>query len=244
MRKISLEKTDSSDWKVKLDVASQKITGSLTYTDDEENWIARAPELGSAHPDFPGLLLSTLEATLQPGGIMSVQLSYEGNNPEASYPGRKARLIKRYHMELGTGEEPILRNQLFDNLSDDERQALQEYLGSDRSKEAYEKARAAVDPEPFSLAALKKLLKGIEAFLNPSLTWQESYTTKNLSDLDLEKVGKIMDAPGPAPELGEGRNWLYMGANATMTNDGKFFDVTRSWQASLSGGWDPDLYGE
>ncbi len=242
--KINLQKTQSVNWNLKIEASSNKVSGNLSYTDNFEGWFARAPDIGSSHPDVPALLLVSLSAQREEGSVIKVDLGYESNNPEAQYPGRKPGKIKRYRIERTGGEEPLLKHPLFGKLLPDEQKTLESFMNSDRDDEAYETARAALDPEPFCLYLLKKLRTGVEAWVYAGMTWVETFMTNDWSDLDLKKVGKIYNAPGPAPTLDSPANWLYMSVTADPTEDGKFWNVERRFEASLETGWDEDLYAQ
>lgn len=242
VKKRNVVKLDAVDWEFDLEVGSNKVTAKGAYRDDYTNWMARCPLPGSPHPDLGALTLHKISAKRQEGWLIDVTLSYESNNPEASYPGRKAKTIKRYSMELTSSQEPLLTNHLFKDLSDKEKEALQQLLGSGRTTEEFATATAAVSSTA-GTKAIEKIRRGIDAYLNPGLIWTERFTSKCTSVLDLSKILKTTNSPpGNCPSGGTERNWLYLGGTAEQSNDGEFFDITKKWQLSERGKWDENLY--
>lgn len=244
VRKINIVATESVDWEFEIEVGATKVPASLSYTDDFDGWLGRAPTLNSAHPDIPALLLKKIKGTRQEGGVIKVTLSYECNNPDVTYPGRDAGKIKRYHMEPGAGEEPLLTNYLFKDLSDTEKQAALELLASTKSTEDFSKASAALTSTP-GIKLIAKVRKGIEAYRSPTLVWVERFTTNTLADVELTKMLKTTETPpGHCPEAGSARNWLRLAPTVSPEEDGKHFNIENRWELSLPGGWDPDLYSD
>jgi hypothetical protein len=117
---VNLALTEAVEWTLEIEDGSNKVVGTFAYTDAFEGWFPRAPTMKSAHPDLPALRLKKIKPSREEGGIVRVHLTYEANNPEATYPGRAAGAIKRYAMEVTTTEEPLLTNALFKDLEDEE----------------------------------------------------------------------------------------------------------------------------
>jgi hypothetical protein len=241
-KKIDIKKTDSVDWDFEFEIGSNKATGTITYTDAFEGWLPRAPKFKSAHPDIPALRLAKIKAKREEGNLIKVVLTYEVTNPEVEYPGREKGTIKRYHMEPGAGEEPLLTNALFKDLDDAEREALQELLSSNRTKEEFAKADSAVTSAT-GKKAISKIRSGIEAYRNPALVWVERFMTNQLNDVDLPKILKTTNnPPGKCPDAGGDRNWLRMPPTVSPQDDGETWEIENRWELSLRGKWDPDLY--
>ncbi len=242
VKKVNLKKTESTEWEFEIEDGSNKVTGKVGYTDDFEQWLNRAPALKSTHPEIPALILKKISAKKQEGNIIAVTLHYENNSPNATYPGRSKGKIKRYHMEVGGGEEPLLTNEAFKDLSDAEREAATELLSSARRKEDYTKAKEVLKSAP-GVKFIAKVRKGIEAYRNPSLVWVEKFSTDDLSDVELPNVYKTYNTlPGKDPGSGGDRNWLRLPPVVSPHDDGKTWDIENRWELSLVGKWDPDLY--
>lgn len=242
IKKVNLKKTEAVEWELEIEAGSNTITATLAYTDEYEGWVARCPNLGSPHPDFPALRLKKIKPIREEGGIVRVRLGFEANDPEAQYPGRNPGKVERYSMDLSSTEEPLLTNEMFKDLPDDEAEALQELLQSARSKDDFTKASGAVSSGQ-GVKAIEKIRKGREAYLNPGMVWVERFTTKTLSDLDISSILTTTNSPpGPCPSAGSQRNWLYLGGTANPNDDGETWEVEKRWQLSEKGKWDSDLY--
>ncbi len=242
VQKINLAQTYTSDWELELEAGSNKVLGKLSYEDDYEDWMTRAPNIGSAHPDISALLLRKIKAERLQGDIVKVKLEFENNDPTATYPGRDPGAIKRYSLETSLTEEPLLRHDAFKDLTETEMVALQELLSSSKLTEDFTKAARTVTSAA-GLKAIEKIKKGIEAFLNPGMVWVERFSTKDLEEIDLGKIRTTTSTPpGPCPSSGSERNWLYMGGNANPSSDGEVWDIDKKWQLSEKGKWDSDLY--
>lgn len=245
VRKINVVKLDSVEWDFELEVGTNKVTAKGAYRDSYPGWMARCPAGGSAHPDISALLLKKISAKRVEGDLIDVTLSFECNDPEATYPGREPGKVKRYTIEPTTGEEPLLTFHKLTDLDDQSQEALGELLASSRTKEDFAKAVAAIGADPLALFALAKIRKGVEAYRSAGIIWVERFSTKNLADMNCAKFYKIdNDVPGDPPPLADGANWLYIPGSADPHEDGKTWDMERKWEASLEGGWDAWFYGE
>lgn len=241
-RKINIKKTESVEWECEFDFNSNKVPASICYVDDFAGWIGRAPKAFSAHPDIPELALVKIKGSRLDGNLIKVTLSYESNNPEATYPGREPQLVKRYALEPTTGEEPLLTNAIFKDISDAEKESIQQLIASSKTRADFATAETAVASEA-GKKAISKIRKGTEAYLNPGLVWTERFTTKNLDDLDLGKILTTTNKPpGPCPSSGSERNWLFLSGPASPHDDGRSWDIEKRWQLSEKGKWDTDLY--
>lgn len=241
--KINLKKVFSPSWTYRVKLGENKPSASLEYEDDFEGWGGRAPDLGSAHPDLPGLVLVEIDAIRAEGSRITVRLKYETYSSTATYPGRPAseEPVKRYDGEIFTGEEILQANKYFADLTDVEREAVQNVINGTELKENGERYKDDLKSE-LALKALEKIRKGVTHYLEPGLVWVERFNTANLSDVQITKVGEVMDPPGPRPDPGENRDYLYLGANLKNSEDGTSWEVERRWQLSGKGKWDPDLY--
>ena len=242
MKKIDLVKTEAVVWGLAVDFGSSKIDANLTYTDDFDGFLTRLPTAFSAHPTIAGLILNSFDATRLEGDMISISLKYKPADPSAAYPGRPAGTIKRYSMDLTTGEEPLLTNFLFKDLPDTEKSALLELMASSKKPADFTTATTAVTSSE-GTKAIAKIRKGVESYYNPGLVWVERFTTKSLTDLDLPRVCHVTDTPpGGCPSGGADRNWLYLGGTSSPQPEGKSWEIEKKWLLSLKGKWDTDLY--
>jgi hypothetical protein len=242
---IDLKKTECVDWSLKIVAESNKVSGGFAYTDKFEGWFSRAPTLNSAHPDVPALKLTEISPTRQDGGLVKVSLSYECNDPDATYPGREKGKIKRYSIEPTEGEEPLLTFHKLVDLIDASKEAIGQLLSSSRTPADFAAATAAIGADPLALFAVDKIRDSRETYLDGGLVWVERFMTKDLNDLELSKHLKIYaDPPGDPPTLPEGCNWLYKAGPAAPQDDGESWEIEKRWFASNPGGWDDWFYGE
>lgn len=240
--KHNVVKLEDVEWEFELEVGSNKVTAKGGYRDDYENWMARCPIPGSAHPDITALTLKKISAKRQEGWVIDVKLSYECNDPDANYPGREKGKIKRYHMEPSAGEEPLLTNQLFKDLTDAEQQVIIGLMNSGKQAGDFSYATENTSSEQAD-KAIAKIRKGIEAYRNPGLIWVERFSTNTLADVELPKILKtVAEPPGNAPSAGSERDWLRLAPTVNPHDDGKTWDIENRWELSLPGKWDPDLY--
>lgn len=234
-------KTEGVLWHFHFELGSTKVTAKGVYRDQYENWMNRCPTPGSPHPDIPALSLKEIDANRIEGDLIDVNLGYECNDPDAQ-TGRGGGKIKRYHMEPGAGEEPLLTNDLFKDLSETEQEAANGLINSGKTKADFETAKTALTSAA-ALKLLSKVRKGVEAYRNPSLVWIERFTTNTLNDVELSKILKTTsNPPGNAPAPGENRNYLRLPPLVSPHDDGKTWDIENRWELSLKGKWDPDIY--
>lgn len=240
VKRIDVSKTDGVDWEFEIDSESQKATSELGYTDEFEGWLERAPEVGSEHPDYGALKLTKIKGKRLPGLQVAVTLSYATSNPEAAYPGRAPKVVKRYSLQIGLSDEPLLTFPAFAGLGDTILEALAELISSEKSKDDFAKATAAVSADENALKAIALIRKGTEAYLVPKVTWLERYTSKTLPPV--AGIGKIATPPGSPPEFGD-RTWLNMGYTANHTENAEAYEIEHGFDLSGPGGWDTTLYG-
>lgn len=239
--KRNVVKLEGVEWKGKMDFATGKLTISGTYRDDYNNWMVRVPAAQSANPDIPAALLQNFDFSRVEGDMIDVTLNYESTNPSSTYPGNPGK-VKRYHMEPGMGEEPLTTSDLFDELTDDEREAARELLNSSKTKDDWTTAKNALTTTP-GILFISKVRKGMEAYRMPGVVWVERFTTDDLDDVELDKVLKTTENPnGPCPSGGSSYNWLRLAPTVSPHSDGKTWDMENRWELSLSGKWDPDFY--
>jgi hypothetical protein len=241
-KKINLKKTEAVEWELEIDFSETKVPATFTYTDEYDGWLSRAPVAYSAHPELAGMKLQKIKGSRQPGGIIKVTLSYECTDPEAVYPGRAKGKIKRYHMEPGGGEEPLLTNKLFKDLPDAEKEAGLQLVSSAMSSADFTTATAALTSEA-GIKLIEKVRKGYQGYRAFGVVWVERFTTKTLADVELTKIYKTVSTPpGGCPEAGNDYDWLRLPPGVNPHDDGESWDIENRWELSLFGKWDPDFY--
>lgn len=241
---VNVVKTHDYTWEIEVSSDSNKVTSKLKYSDTFVNWQDRCPALGSAHPDFSGMVLKKIKASRIPGNIVEVELAYESWDVSASYPGRPADTdpITLYDVEIGEGEEPLLAHKRYAELSTAERTALSEILNGniykdEATKELWEKAITSER----GLEALSKIRKTITSTKVSGLIYIEKKTITSLADIEYAKVNTIQEPPAGA-DTPSGYNWLYITPRVTANADGASWQIEKRWQLSGSGGWDAQLY--
>lgn len=243
VRKIDLTRTHTPVWTYRVRLGENKPSATLEYVDDFDGHASRMPELGSAHPDLDGLVLVEIDSSREEGSQIRVRLNYETYSIGASYPGRPSSEdpVKRYDFEIPTGEEPLLASPFFADLTAVERAAVQNIINGTENKEGGGTYAEDLTSE-LGAAVLEKIRAGTTHYLEPGFVWVERFNTPTLSDVEITKVGEIMDPPGPRPNPGEFRDYLYLGATGRNSEDGNTWEVERRWQLSGKGKWDADLY--
>lgn len=245
MNKVNLSKRDEVTWEIEISAASDTIPSKLAYTDDFENWIERCPDLKSEHPDFSQLKLVKIKATRLPGLQVRVELDYECTLGSKSvdrgeFPVKDDEPVKRYDMELGSAEEPLLAATRYKDISTAEREALSYLMqGTEVSDDGQKWATKVVSV--LGNEALDKIRKGRSAYKSNTLIWIERFQTEDISKLAVG-LNRIQDPPGDPPKGGD-YNYLYIGATTTNSDDGLTWSVERRWELSDAKGWDPELYG-
>ena len=83
--------------------------------------------------------------------------------------------------------------------------------------------------------------RGIESYLKPGQIFKKTYVSADIpSGATIDDVGKIKEAPFPAPESPEGQNYLYLGAS--WKKQAGVVTIVESYQLSGPGGWNTTLY--
>lgn len=239
---IALDRVEGVEWEYSASTSSDKATSTIAYTDRFDGWMGRAPMGGSPHPDLPGMVLVELDSKMIDGGLIRVICKFETNDFSLSYPGRSPKGAERFDMEVSTAEEHILTHPRYSDLSEDERRALYHLANASDTDESGAKWEDMVTTEK-GLEVLAKIRKGNTHYLEPRLVWTRRFNLRSVSQVDLDKVGKIDTPPGGAPVDGS-RNYLNMGLAARQDDDAKGFNAEQRWELSGPEGWDPDLYGE
>lgn len=190
------------------------------------------------------------------GGLMTVTCKYAAGGETGEFNFDDESSTGRTEMAISVSEEPIETHSRYASLSDEDRLKIQElkagrYKALPAEVGQPTKYIQKVDGEGVKeitfadeLAAelAGKITKGFTSYLEPNQIYRVTVVSNNeVSAAKLNKVGKITSAPG-APEVGGGRNWLFMGVNST--EEGGAFTHTYEFRLSGPGGFDADIYGE
>lgn len=237
---INTIQTFDYKWSYKAALSDDKVSSVLKYKDQFQGWLARTPAFKSAHPDILGLKLVEIDAEREEGGLIAVTLKYEAS--AASIPGfdNDARPSK-YHLEPTLSDEPILTFHKIQDWDDDVKQALRDFLNSDRLAADYNKALGAVGlANNDAITVLSAIADGQESYLNPQVIWSRKKQIASLSSVPLDKIGKIDIPPGDAPTP-DNTNWLYLAPLISQNPEGSF-ELEERWQRSYEGGWKEFFY--
>lgn len=85
-------------------------------------------------------------------------------------------------------------------------------------------------------------LYGVTEWLDVGAVWRKRYlsTSQTIPSGALRNLGRIDIPEGPAPQAGEGRNWLRAAVRAAGIPGA--WEITIEWHLSGRGGWEPALY--
>jgi hypothetical protein len=228
-------------WTLSIASDSSKVESKLKYVDKYDGWEKRCPTMGSEHPDLKRLYLQKMEANRVPGAQVEVSLTYLNFDETVEYPGRKAGPIVRYGMEISVSDEPLLTHPEFQNLDEKEQMALQNMINGTLEKPDGTLWENDITSDTDALDLVKQ---GITSWRCPRLIWVQSFTVKtsNFNTASATNgMGKIDAPPGGAPSGGS-RNYMYIGATATPTEDGNFLNIEKRWELSGPRGWNETLY--
>jgi hypothetical protein len=186
----------------------------------------------------------------------SQQLSYlsTGARLICSYAGVSWEWLDKptYELSIGMQESPIETHPNFDDFagkpSDPLNGAL--FINPATGQKTSSNTLGVFDSFlPFLPDGDLNSKAGIEAYLDPTVTYRESYVSTALPSAN--GFGQIQnDVPGPGfrGSLGK-RNWLYTGftyrrrGNPQGVGNQLIYEVSKEWRLSGRAGWDDDIYG-
>jgi hypothetical protein len=216
-----------------------KWTASQIFLCHRSSAVVLMPRPGTPHPEIPFIAVSQAGVQFTEGDLAEVTCQYAGAEDKEE-EAEKANAV--YSMGLSLSEEPLLSHHRYNDVPDNEREALQLIQsGKDKDDQGNKLRDKIVSVR--GIEARTKIERGQTGYYSPRVTWKESWVrNKPAKASDLNDIGNISVPNGPAPELAGGRNWLLNGV--TQTQDGKSFRMEMEWLASDRGGWDPDLYND
>lgn len=242
--------TDIDDPKAELPGTTFKvantglITGSATFQINTDNLQQALAKLGRyKHPRYQYMVQEGEAIVVQgEGGLTTISVDFAGTLAttqfSASEDNQETETPPTFTSGRATAEEPIATNPYYDELSSDDK--LEVYR-------AWEASDGTAKPGAYSgwvdrkKELYDKLASGVTTWRAPRLTWQVSYaSTKSLPNATYKYHGLICLPWGPAPRLGEKRDWILDDIQETQVGEAYQFVLT--WIASGPGGWDSQHY--
>lgn len=201
-----------------------------------------ARPLGGAHPYNTRLWMEQQEIVYTADGAQAV-CSYAGVNYE--------NLEKpSYELVIGMEENPISTHPLFNSIagspSSPANGAL--FIDPETGSVSTDNAVGVFDRFLPYVGGSLNPKAGIDAYLDPVVTYRESYVSYTLPGV--HGFGNISsDVPGPGfrGSLGR-RNWLYVGYTYRRRGDPNgtvnriVYEIAKEWKLSGRNGWDTDIY--
>ncbi len=224
------------DYTIQVDQEG-KWTVTQVFLCHRNSAVSLMPRPGSVHPEVPFVAASQVTAKVTEGDLAEITAVYTG--AENSDEGDSAA-PPVYTMGLSLSEEPLLSHIRYEDLEDEEVEALQA-ISSGRDTDDTGAANKDKVTSELGLEALAKIRRGQVSYYSPKITWRESFVRDSgVKPSDLNKIGEIDNPSGDPPALAQDRDWLLNGV--TQTQEGRSFRIEREWLASDRGGWDPDIY--
>ena len=200
-----------------------------------------------AHPLYSYLIQDgDIEAVLDASNRVTLSnVIFRGSQSDLEFNGdeESAQIGAPTVYELGatTAEEPIYTNHAYDGLTSADKLEV---------KVAYETLQDGANPAAYAewSAAKQALWDKLAEYGRADATWRaprDTWTVRynslvNINESIMRRRGTITRPWGPAPKLGDNRNWLFDAAVSVQT--GASWDITLTWLASGPGGWDADHY--
>ena len=252
-------------------MATVNIIGSTGFTEQVEYPVTMAPD-GSGvgivtqkapwqyiinniptpltpHPSFPSLLLYEFTINRESGGFGTVSGTYRGVLAANPF------LLVQEEVSVATSAEPVETNPIFayppsappianppDYTSLQVLAEIQQALAQFRQPD-----ETIIGTAPNAAWTLFGLLQqGVESYLRRGTTYRQNFCS-NTFPSDYSGVGYISGNPGanaPVPPSGSAtapdQNWIQTGIS--WRRQGGVIYVTKEWQLSGPGGWNPILY--
>lgn len=220
------------------------ITGSATFQIDTESLPQALEKLGRfRHPRYPYMVQEGEAIVVQgEGGLTTIAVDFAGTLKETTYSASEdnpeIETPPTFTSGRATSQEPLATNPYYDELSSDDKLEV---------VKAWEASDGTAKPAAYNGWADRKkelydnLASGVHTWRSPGLTWQVSYaSTKPLPDVTYAFHGMICKPWGPAPKLGEDRDWILDDIQETQVGEAYQFVLT--WIASGPGGWTKEHY--
>lgn len=146
-----------------------------------------------------------------------------------------------YTLSSALSEEPIQLHPDFATIAGTPSAPLNGavFVDPDTEKVTTDNAKGVFREFRATISGAANLKAGVEAFLSPGATWQETSFSAT-RPADLGSLGQIDSPSGTQPTFGSGRNWIYSAAE--YTRRGGIYEIRKTWLLSGRNGWDSDIY--
>jgi hypothetical protein len=241
-----------NDFTVEIDNKA-KWSGTDTFTGKFSNIQTYLPTIGGACPRLGWEFLSVESLRIDNihGDLCTVSVVYTGsNNADFEFDSATSNDFT-YELAITSSEEPIETHPRYRKPADVP-VAEKEIIGNvklgmlKRVTAGQYQFKDIHDDQIYTISTtlgkelVDFILAGVVSYLHARQTWRERYQNNSLpSSARLNKVGKI-DVPKGAPSVSDGRNWLFVGMNASQ--EGDIFTIVSEWELSGDEGWYSQLY--
>ena len=211
---------------------------TLTYKCAAQSQVVTLPAYLTPHPYVAKLLCFEASLDREPGGIYVITATYKGVLAD------NAAGLAQYDSARTTSEAPIETHPLFAYPPDappvtPNDLALIELTLQKNQPFLPVIIPLAANPKADLLFAKKR--RGIESYLKIGSTFKKTYVSETIpTGALMGYVGKIVNAPDPAPAPPEGQDYLLSGVS--WTKQAGVVRITEEYLLSGVGGWDHDLY--
>jgi len=205
--------------------------------------LAAALPIGSLHPYHTQVYLESRVLVYTPRGAIA----------NCTYAGAEYEALDKptYELIIGMEESPIEVHPNFEVIAGAPSVPVNGaiFLDPETGGISTDDATGVFDRfAPMLDATTKNPKGGIEAFLDPVVTYRQSYVTFTLPSAS--GFGDIdNDVPGPGFKGSLGlRTWLYVGftyrrrGDTSSDGDRFVYEIQKEWKLSGRAGWDTDIY--
>lgn len=211
---------------------------------------------------FSFMTVAVVQVTGEEGDfiIVSVQISggQSGQFGSGEDGGLSETSLPRYKLTCGLQESSLSLHPKWEDLEDDSKDALGALLNGDINFSpkngkygTYDEngnfwsddyaGKSFPDPSGDELEFAKIIARGQTTYFHPAITWTESTQgNSNLTQAQLNKIGKISDPRGNPPEPSGTRDWMLTSAFQEQTGD--LITTELEWTLSERGGFNSFLY--
>lgn len=249
---IGTKRYETVDCRVTLSSVASQNRGNVVF---ECQWPPTNADLLWCHNKaigsmlISGLYLDNIDIVRLAGERCRLSFSYHTDNQSLNENGNGMRAEPpRYTLRASCTQEPLLTHPKLKNAGDEVLEALKALMdgatmGSeiDTSVNDKKKIKDIIAGDSAAMQVARLIIKGTTVFYNPTLTWQERVSARNMNGVSVSGLGKIASPPGGAPS-GGGRNYLFTSVDADMDGTGQRVDVVRNYELSGPDGWDAWLY--
>lgn len=254
-----------NDFEVSLDNKG-KYSATDSFTAPFANASTLVPKLGAPcqRSGWTFLLCEGWRIEPQHGGACKIIVQYTGSsNSENTWNAETADASRfTYELSVTTSEEPLETHYRYrpkskggdieDNeleLISDIKTGLYTRNSKNQDSENYNKFSKVDGSDTQEVKSdrgkelVNYLLQGVVGYLHARQIWRVRWTEQSKMPAGklLDKVGKIASPePKGAPNVTDGRNWLFLGLN--VAQEGKIFTYVAEYELSGRGGWDENFY--